>query len=79
MFIAQNVLINNKYPLGSEFELKKQHCFAIQMPNGLRYLRWGGDSEAVQPEKGLWCRKLLGMCAESPASGAHFVGWTECL
>jgi hypothetical protein len=21
-------------------------------PNGLRYLRWGGDGEAVQPEKG---------------------------
>jgi hypothetical protein len=20
-------------------------------PNGLRYLRWGGDGEAVQPEK----------------------------
>ena len=23
-----------------------------QTPNGLRYLRWGGDGEAVQPEKG---------------------------
>jgi len=22
-----------------------------QTPNGLRYLRWGGDGEAVQPEK----------------------------
>jgi hypothetical protein len=22
-------------------------------------------------------RKLLGMCAESPASGARFVGWLE--
>jgi hypothetical protein len=22
-----------------------------QAPNGLRYLRWGGDGEAVQPEK----------------------------
>jgi len=21
------------------------------VPNGLRYLRWGGDGEAVQPEK----------------------------
>jgi len=21
------------------------------LPNGLRYLRWGGDGEAVQPEK----------------------------
>jgi hypothetical protein len=25
--------------------------FARQQPNGLRYLRWGGDGEAVQPEK----------------------------
>jgi hypothetical protein len=23
-----------------------------RLPNGLRYLRWGGDGEAVQPEKG---------------------------
>jgi len=22
------------------------------LPNGLRYLRWGGDGKAVQPEKG---------------------------
>jgi hypothetical protein len=22
-----------------------------ELPNGLRYLRWGGDGEAVQPEK----------------------------
>ena len=28
-------------------------CFLITepAPNGLRYLRWGGDGEAVQPEK----------------------------
>jgi hypothetical protein len=26
--------------------------FENQAPNGLRYLRWGGDGEAVQPEKG---------------------------
>jgi len=25
--------------------------FAKKTPNGLRYLRWGGDGEAVQPEK----------------------------
>jgi hypothetical protein len=24
---------------------------AEQAANGLRYLRWGGDGEAVQPEK----------------------------
>jgi hypothetical protein len=28
------------------------HIFMLyQTPNGLRYLRWGGDGEAVQPEK----------------------------
>jgi hypothetical protein len=26
--------------------------FLTDLPNGLRYLRWGGDGEAVQPEKG---------------------------
>ena len=25
--------------------------FSKEQPNGLRYLRWGGDGEAVQPEK----------------------------
>jgi hypothetical protein len=25
--------------------------FVAKQPNGLRYLRWGGDGEAVQPEK----------------------------
>jgi hypothetical protein len=25
--------------------------FMALPPNGLRYLRWGGDGEAVQPEK----------------------------
>jgi hypothetical protein len=25
--------------------------FMILLPNGLRYLRWCGDGEAVQPEK----------------------------
>ena len=26
-------------------------CVFREAPNGLRYLRWGGDGEAVQPEK----------------------------
>jgi hypothetical protein len=26
-------------------------CLQRQPPNGLRYLRWGGDGEAVQLEK----------------------------
>jgi len=25
---------------------------SLKAANGLRYLRWGGDGEAVQPEKG---------------------------
>jgi hypothetical protein len=29
---------------------KQSVCFGLA-PNGLRYLRWGGDGEAVQPEK----------------------------
>ena len=42
--------------------------------NGLRYLRWGGDGEAVQPEKekaweNAWDVRRI------PASGARFVGW----
>ncbi|MBK9208541.1 MAG: hypothetical protein IPL71_09640 [Anaerolineales bacterium] len=43
--------------------------------NGLRYLRWGGDGEAVRLEKMKRRRKLLEICAESPASGARFVSW----
>jgi hypothetical protein len=35
----------NLYPKLFSMYLKKQ-------PNGLRYLRWGRDGEAVQPEKG---------------------------
>ena len=30
---------------------KKTAQFCAETPNGLRYLRWGGDGEAVQPEK----------------------------
>ena len=45
-----------------------------QQPNGLRYLRWGGTGEPRPTRKMKRRRKLLGMCAESPASGARFVG-----
>ena len=30
---------------------KSRFCIFAPAPNGLRYLRWGGDGEAVQPEK----------------------------
>ena len=32
-------------------ELSQQTNFCTGLPNGLRYLRWGGDGEAVQLEK----------------------------
>ena len=44
-------------------------------PNGLRYLRWGGDGEAVRLGNMTRRRQLLEIAAESPASGARFVGW----
>ncbi len=31
--------------------IKRLKDLTKQTPNGLRYLRWGGDGEAVQPEK----------------------------
>jgi hypothetical protein len=31
--------------------IKDGFAFALGLPNGLRYLRWGGDGEAVQLEK----------------------------
>ena len=38
--------------------------------NGLRYLRWGGDGEAVQPEKGYGVENCLG-CAQNPQRQVH--------
>jgi hypothetical protein len=45
-----------------------------QLPNGLRYPRWGGRRDAVRLGKMLRRRKRLGIAPESPASGARFVG-----
>ena len=39
-------------------------------PNGLRYLRWGGDGEAVQPEKGYGVENCLGF-AQNPQRQVH--------
>ncbi len=41
-----------------------------QTPNGLRYLRWGGDGEAVQPEKCSGVENCLG-CAQNPQRQVH--------
>ena len=38
--------------------------------NGLRYLRWGRDGEAVQPEKGYSVENCLG-CAQNPQRQVH--------
>ena len=35
----------------SRRRIKDAFGFALGLPNGLRYLRWGGDGEAVQLEK----------------------------
>ncbi len=40
--------------------------------NGVRYLRWGGDGEAVQPEKGRGVEKRLKM-AQNPQRQVHAV------
>ena len=41
-------------------------------PNGLRYLRWGGDGEAVQPEKGSGVENCL-KTAQNPQRQVHAV------
>ena len=40
--------------------------------NGLRYLRWGRDGEAVQPEKSYGVENCLG-CVQSPQRQVHAV------
>ena len=35
----------------TQFRKKTQRFFPTGHTNGMRYLRWGGDGEAVQPEK----------------------------
>jgi hypothetical protein len=46
--IAGNLTSTKKRNL----QIKGVFGFALGLPNGLRYLRWGGDGEAVQLEKG---------------------------
>ena len=44
-FLIPNIICKPRRRIKDEFG------FALGLPNGLRYLRWGGDGEAVQPEK----------------------------
>ncbi len=41
---------NNK-PFHLNLPIFLKVLFCKELPNGLRYLRWGGDGEAVQPEE----------------------------
>ena len=50
-----------------------------QTPNGLRYLRWERGRRSRPARKRLRRRKRLGMCAESPASGARLVRWLRVM
>ena len=40
------------------------------LPNGLRYLRWGRDGEAVQPEKGYGVENCLRL-PQNPQRQVH--------
>ena len=56
--------------LPSIFLLIIHDVFMASAPNGLRYLRWGGDGEAVQPEKCSGVENCLG-CAQNPQRQVH--------
>jgi hypothetical protein len=46
------------------------HLLFALPSNGLRYLRWGGDGEAVQPEKGQGVEKCLRL-PQNPQRQVH--------
>jgi hypothetical protein len=48
----------------------KKTNFCTGRANGLRYLRWGGDGEAVQPEKCSGAENCL-RCAQNPQRQVH--------
>ncbi len=45
-----------------------------ELPNGMRYLRWGSGRRSRPTRKMIRRVKLPEIAAESPASGARFVG-----
>jgi hypothetical protein len=55
-----------------------------QRANGLRYLRWGGDGEAVRPEKGSGVENCLRL-PQNPQRQVHALlgcflpEWKSCL
>ena len=46
------------------------NIYCKEAPNGLRYLRWGGDGEAVQLEKGYGVEKCLEL-PQNPQRQVH--------
>jgi len=50
---TQNLILKTQTQFKRNLILEKTQRFCpTGHTNGLRYLRWGGDGEAVQPEKG---------------------------
>ena len=52
------------------FRLHHLTLILQERANGLRYLRWGGDGEAVQPDKCSGVENCLG-CAQNPQRQVH--------
>ena len=48
---AAAAIVTNSEPKSSLYYTESPNGYLRQAPNGLRYLRWGGDGEAVQLEK----------------------------
>jgi hypothetical protein len=52
VFVIHNEIISeNDTASKGVFTMIFKTTFCTGRANGLRYLRWGGDGEAVQPEK----------------------------
>ena len=52
IFIFRSITVDfHELNRKTEISEMRRQTFARQPPNGLRYLRWGGDGEAVQLEK----------------------------
>ena len=53
LLCRRRILENLRYPVVDKIFFCSVQAVVLlgNLPNGLRYLRWGGDGEAVQPEK----------------------------
>ena len=75
LLCRRRILENLRYPVVDKIFFCSVQAVVLlgNLPNGLRYLRWGGGRRSRPTGKMKRRRKLLEMCAESPASGARFV------